>query len=143
MNIVHVIAVAAAFPLMAVTVVPGNGSTTLTPEERREKAEDYIHKEIVEAFNDADGVKVTKWMISRCPSGYDAWPENVEAYQQEDIYGEVSYANGCQRVHIADFHVNPYKKVAELRSKETKEFVAANTWLSAHEDELASNVVDD
>lgn len=152
-----VLAILVGIALNSFTIVKSNTKIKKTPMveatetvvmrnwEEYNKVNEYVRKNICNVIREsnkaANGNEKGSYM-SRCPSGYQSnITDNGDSVSVDKIvYGKINYYKGCGRNYICDFKVCVNKGIAEVKTKEMKEYVPVKEWLSSKESKQAAVV---
>lgn len=74
--------------------------------------------------------------FSRCPSGFSQYMDE-ELSDNEFVYGNITFAQGCARDDFAFYKLDWAKKETYLKKKEKDDFVALDTFVKNEKQKVA------
>ncbi len=105
--------------------------------EEYNKVNEYVRKKICAVIKQSKTGSNDNKMdyMSRCPSGYQpAISDKTDSVKVDKmVYGKINYYKGCGRNYICDFKVCVSKGIAEVKTKDMKEYVSVKEWLANKE----------
>lgn len=106
-------------------------TTGLTNDEEYYKVRSFIQENICNVIRKKQGSGTSSKSFSRCPSGYQSnIAGDIDSVKTEKFtYGTINLFKGCSPTYVCDFKVCVAKGIAEVRSKDMKEYVTVAAWL--------------
>lgn len=132
---IGLLAIAVVIAIAMSSFTSGNSNkplatVALSDWEEWEQVNEFVTKSITKEVQKRDNYKPSKSsMFSRCPSGYEPNYSSDSVKVDRYVYGKLNNYVGCSPKYICHFKVNVNKKIALVKGKDEKDYVAVKDWL--------------